>query len=60
MARLEERKENVILPDEARQRRNSGKRQHEDQHQHGRHGTAANQTVQIVEFVADQSLPAQH
>src|SRR5712691_6914735 len=60
MVRFDEREENEILAHEASRRRNPGERKHEDEQQNGGRGTALIETVQVLEFLADESFLAKH
>ena len=60
MPRLDQREEDVILAHKAGQRRNPRKRKHKNEQQHRRCRAALVEAVQVVEFIADQSLPPQH
>ena len=59
MFSLDQAEENEVLAPEPRQRRNSGKGQHENQHQDGCDRGTRIQTVKIVEIVACDIAMAQ-
>ena len=56
---FDQAQEDEVLALEAGQRRNSGQREQEDQHQHGFDGSARVEAVEVVEFVADHVAVAQ-
>ena len=47
------------LPQKPAERRDAGERQQEDEHQHGFDGSARVESVEVVEFVADDVAVAQ-
>src|ERR1017187_3893004 len=57
--RLDQREENVVLPQEAGGRRDAGQREQEDQHQNRVAGALVHQAGEIVQVLADNVLAPQ-
>src|SRR5205085_11184346 len=60
MFRFNEREENEILAHEPGRGRNACEGKHEDQEQHGGRGAALIETIEILQFLADETVLPQH